>query len=317
MSPAPGAPRPVVVVGATGTGKTAAALGLARRLGGELVGADSVQVYRGFDVGSAKPTAEELAGVPHHLLDVLDPPEALDAMAWARLAERACAEVEARGRIPIVVGGTGLWIRALLRGLVDVPAPDPVIRAALEARARAEGPEALHARLRVVDPLAATGIHPRDAVRIVRALEVFEQTGRPLGALRAAHALGAPRLDAYVVRLEVPRDAHGAHLGARIDAMLAAGWLDEIAGIVSRWGAAVRPLRSVGYRQLLPHVLGEAPLDDARRAAAKATRDYARRQRNWFAREPPADLVTDAEAVLGGCADAAVARFRGAGGSRG
>lgn len=277
----------LVLAGATATGKTATALAIAREVGGELVGADSVQVYRGFDIGSAKPTPEELDGVAHHLIDVLDPDEAIDAMAFAARADAAIADIVARGRRPIVVGGTGLWIRALLRGLVDVPLPDPVLRARLEAEAEAEGAPALHARLEQVDPLAAEKIHPNDALRIVRALEVFEQTGRPLGELRREHALGAPRYPLHrLVVLERERDDLTERIEARLDAMLAAGWVDEVRGLLARWPHDARAFGSVGYRQVVDHVRGT--LDEAamRAAVRKATRVYARRQRTWFKSEP-------------------------------
>ncbi|MBC7171604.1 MAG: tRNA (adenosine(37)-N6)-dimethylallyltransferase MiaA, partial [Polyangiaceae bacterium] len=196
------APRPIVIAGPTASGKTAAGLWIARHLGGELVGADSVQVYRGFDIGSAKPTEEELSGVAHHLIDIVDPDEEVDAQRYAELADAAIADIEARGRVPIVVGGTGLWIRALLRGLVSVPPVDRELRARIEAEVDQEGSPAMHARLAAVDPRAAAGIHPNDRLRIVRALEVFEQTGTPMGELRHAHALGAPRYDALFVVLD-------------------------------------------------------------------------------------------------------------------
>ncbi len=162
----------LVVAGATGTGKTSVAIELARHFGGELVGADSVQVYRGFDIGAAKPTASELGDVRHHLIDVFDPDQDVDAMTFAKLADTAIGEIRGRGHLPIIVGGTGLWIRALVRGLVAVPPVDPALRSRLEAAARNEGAAALHAKLTEVDPLAAELIHPNDALRIVRALEV-------------------------------------------------------------------------------------------------------------------------------------------------
>lgn len=305
-SPVARRPPIVVIAGATATGKTAAAVALATRLGGELVGADSIQVYRGFDIGSAKPTPEELAGVPHHLLDVLEPTEGMDAMGWATMADRVIDEIVRRSRVPIVVGGTGLWLRALLRGLVDVPPPDPAVRARLEAEVQRRGAPALHVRLTQVDPLAARAIHPHDAVRIVRALEVQEQTGEALGALRAAHRRGAPRYPATLLVLERPPNALAAGIEARIDAMLQRGWLEEIRTLVATYGSDLRPLRSVGYRQLLPHVLGRVPFPEARRAAAKATRHYARRQRNWFATDPDVLFRTHAEAVIRGELDEAV-----------
>jgi tRNA dimethylallyltransferase len=274
--------RIVAIGGVTAAGKTGAAIALARRLGGELVGADSVQVYRGFDIGSAKPTAAELGEVRHHLLDVLDPEEEIDAARYARMADAAIADIAARGRVPIVVGGTGLWMRALLRGLVELPEVDPAVRARIEAEADAVGAPASHERLRGVDPAAAARIHPNDRLRIVRALEVFAQTGRPLGELQAEHARGAPRYDAWLVALDRPRaDLHDA-IRARVRAMLAAGLIEEVRGLVARWGPEVRPLESVGYREAKAHLSEGVPLEETERRIYKATRIYARRQRTWF-----------------------------------
>ncbi|MAQ14483.1 MAG: tRNA (adenosine(37)-N6)-dimethylallyltransferase MiaA [Sandaracinus sp.] len=291
-------PPVLVVAGPTAAGKTGAALALARHLGGELVGADSVQVYRGFDIGSAKPSAAELGEIPHHLIDVLDPTEAIDAMAYAERADAAIEGIAARGRVPIVVGGTGLWIRALIRGLVDVPLPDPAIRGALEAEAEALGAPALHQRLLAIDPLAAARIHPNDALRIVRALEVFQQTGRPLGELQREHALGAPRYPNLFVVLDHPdRGNSDAAIEARLEAMLAAGWLGEIRGLLERWPRSARAFGSVGYAQLVAHLRDGVPMDETRQAIRKATRVYARRQRTWFKNEPGIDWRTDATAL--------------------
>lgn len=274
--------RIVVIGGVTASGKTAAAIAIARRHGGELIGADSVQVYRGFDIGSAKPTADELGGVRHHLIDVLDPDEDIDAARYAKLADDAIADVTARGKLPIVVGGTGLWIRALVRGLAPLPEVDPAIRARLEGEADDAGGPALHARLRAVDPRLAQRIHPNDRRRIVRALEIFEQTGRPLGDHQAAHARGAPRYDARIVLLDRPRDALYEAIRARARAMIDAGWADEVRALLSRWGPDVRPMGAVGYRQMKEHVLEGVPLEETERRIYKATRVYTRRQRTWF-----------------------------------
>lgn len=279
----------LVVAGPTASGKTAAALTLARALDGELVGADSVQVYRGFDIGSAKPTAAELGRTRHHLLDVLDPDGFIDAVVYAELADAAIDEVHARGKLPIVVGGTGLWIRALVRGLLDVPPPDPALRARLEAEVAAEGAPVAHARLRAVDPLGAAAIHPNDAFRIVRALEIHAQTGRPAGELRAEHALGAPRAPTYFATLEVPPEGLLPRIEARLDAMLEAGLVDEVRALLARWPRSARAFGSVGYKEVVAHVLDGVSLDDTRRAMTKATRVYARRQRTWFSGEPRVD----------------------------
>ena len=276
----------LVIAGPTASGKTAAAIDLAHQLGGELVGADSVQVYRGFDIGSAKPTQDELRGMAHHLLDVLDPDADVDAVAYADMADAAIAEIRSRGRLPIVVGGTGLWIRALVRGLVDVPPVDADVRRTLEQAASSKGAPALHERLAEVDPISADAVHPNDALRIVRALEVYEQTGEPLGALRAKHALGEPRYRAAFVVLDVDREQHDAVIGQRIQRMFDAGWIDEVRSLRARWGDDTRAFGSVGYRDVLAHVRDEVPLDETVRRIRKSTRVYARRQRTWFKSEP-------------------------------
>jgi len=244
----------VVIAGPTATGKTAAAIEVARRFDGELVGADSVQVYRGFDIGSAKPTGDELGGVPHHLLDVLDPDQDIDAVAYANLADAAIRDIHGRGRLAVVVGGTGLWIRALVRGLVDVPPVDPGIRERLEETAAAQGAPALHAKLALVDPISADAVHPNDTLRIVRALEVYEQTGTPLGTLRAAHALGKPRYRAVFVVLDMNSERHGIVIEDRAKQMLDTGWIDEVCALRTRWGDDIRPFGSVGYREVLEHI---------------------------------------------------------------
>ncbi|MCB9667725.1 MAG: tRNA (adenosine(37)-N6)-dimethylallyltransferase MiaA [Myxococcales bacterium] len=276
----------LVIAGPTSTGKTTVAIDLARRYGGELVGADSIQVYRGFDVGSAKPRPEDLDGIVHHLIDVATPNNPLDAVEYATLADAAIADIHRRGKLPIVVGGTGLWLRALLRGLIETPKVDPAIRSLLEQQAVVEGRSGLYARLQKVDPLAAERIHPNDCVRIVRALEVYEQTGVPLGQLREMHAKGAPRYRSFNVVLDLDRPTLHARIAQRTEAMLAGGWVDECRQIVRCYGPDTRPLGSVGYRQLLDHILRGEPLETTTRRIRKATLVYTRRQRTWFRGEP-------------------------------
>ncbi len=290
-------PRLVVLAGPTAIGKTECALRIARLHDGELIGADSVQVYRGFDIGSAKPNRKELDGVPHHLIDVVDPETPIDAMGFARRADEAIADIAARGRLPIVVGGTGLWIRALVRGLVDVPLPDPAIRERLEEQAESMGAPALHERLSKIDPLAAGAIHPNDALRIVRALEVFEQTGRPLGELRREHALGAARYPNLFVVLERDPADLTRRIEQRIDAMLAAGWVDEVRRLRARHGTEARAFGSVGYRQVSAHLEGTLSAEALPAAIRKATRTYARRQRTWFQSEPGVHLTATPESL--------------------
>lgn len=273
----------IVIAGQTASGKTGAALKLAERFGGELVGADSIQVYRGFDIGSAKPTAEELGGIAHHLIDVLDPDEAIDAMDFARQADAAIEAIASRGKVPIVVGGTGLWIRALVRGLVAVPPVDPIIRGRLEAEAEDRGAPVLHERLSHIDPLAAKAIHPNDALRIVRALEVFEQTGQPLGELRRKHALGAPRYPTFFAVLNLPEEEGTARIEQRLDLMLDGGWVEEVRRLLQDWPPSARAFGSVGYKELVTHLSQGTPLEETRQAIRRSTRKYARRQRTWFA----------------------------------
>jgi tRNA dimethylallyltransferase len=287
----------LVLAGPTATGKTEAALELARHFDGELVGADSVQVYRGFDIGSAKPKPEELDGTTHHLIDIVDPNEEIDAAAYALRADAAIAETRSKGRLPIVVGGTGLWLRALLRGLVEVPPVDPELRARIEAACAAEGAPALHARLAEVDPLTAESVHPNDALRIVRALEVFEQTGTALGELRRAHALGAPRYEMVFVALDTEREAHAAVIDARAVRMMDAGWADEVRKLRERWGDSIRAFGSVGYREVLEHVRDGVPVDETLKRIRKSTRVYARRQRTWFKSDPSVSWWSDRAAL--------------------
>jgi tRNA dimethylallyltransferase len=308
MTPDADAPL-LVITGPTASGKTACAVALAQRFGGELVGADSVQVYRGFDIGSAKPSHEELAGVPHHLLDVCDADEDIDAARFAALADAAIADVRARGRLPIVVGGAGLWLRALLRGLVALPDVDPALRAQLEAEADALGPPALHARLAELDPRAAAAIHPNDKLRIVRALEVHAQTGVPLGELRHAHALGSARYRALRVVLDVPSDLLSARIAARTSSMIARGFAGETRALVARFGRGVRPLAAVGYREMVGHVCDAVPLDATAEAITRATRVYARRQRTWLQSEPGLRWSTPPEELLGGVGEKKLSDF--------
>ena len=288
----------VVIAGVTAASKTAAAIVMAKRLGGELVGADSVQVYRGFDIGSAKPSAEELGAVQHHLLDVVEPDEAIDAGRYAALADAAIAQILERGHLPIVVGGTGLWLGALVRGLVALPKPDPALRAALEAEAAEIGAPALHARLATIDPLYAARIHVNDQRRITRALEVHQQTGKALGELQAAHQRGAPRYDATVFLLDRERDDLYEGIRSRISLMLDAGWVEEVKSLLDRFGPDVRPMNSVGYREIKAHVLDGLPLEEATRLAYKSTRTYTRRQRTWFRGETLGGKWTDAQTLI-------------------
>lgn len=275
--------RLLVIAGPTASGKTSLAVALARRTGGEIVNADSQQVYRGLDVGTAKPTAEERALAPHHLLDVVEPGEGMDAARFAALADRAIAEIAARGGLPIVVGGTGLYLRALLHGVVAAPGRDPAFRARLEEEAARAGRPALHARLAAIDPEAARRIRPNDLVRIVRALEIAEG-GRTPSELHAEHAFAADRYDASVLALDPPRAELHARIDARVREMFSGGILDEARALLAREGGLPARL-PIGYAEAAACARGELPLEEAIRRVQVAHRRYARRQIIWLRRE--------------------------------
>ncbi|WHP17525.1 tRNA (adenosine(37)-N6)-dimethylallyltransferase MiaA [Cellulomonas sp. ES6] len=271
----------VAVVGPTATGKSDLGLALAERLGGEVVNADALQLYRGLDIGTAKLAPAERRGVPHHLLDVLDPTEDASVAAYQRDARAAVADIGARGRRPVVVGGSGLYVRALL-DRIEFPGTDPEVRARLEARVEAEGARALHAELAAVDPVAADSIGPRNARRIVRALEVVALTGRPYSANLPGHDYAVP---AVQIGLDCDRGVLDARVEARVDRMWAAGLVDEVRGLVKS-GIGRTAARAVGYAEVIAALRGEITLDEARAQVVAGTRRLARKQMGWFGRDP-------------------------------
>jgi tRNA dimethylallyltransferase len=273
----------LVVVGPTAAGKTALAIAVARLAGAEIVGADASQVYRGMDVGTGKATAAELGDVRHHLVDVVDPDAPFDAALYARLADAAIADIRARGRQVVVCGGTGFYLRALLQGLCEAPPVDATIREDLRARIAAGELPAMHAELAAVDPTAAARIAPRDRQRVERALGVYLATGRPLTAWQSAQAATGPRHPHVLVGLDVPSDALKARIAARVDAMIAAGFVAEVRRLLDAgYDPALPSFGALGYRHLAAHVRGDLPLDEARRRTLHDTERYARRQRTWF-----------------------------------
>ena len=272
----------LVVVGPTASGKTALAVRMAEALDGEIVSADSIQIYRHFDVGSGKPTAEEQRRAPHHLIDIQDPLDPIDAARFVALADRAIADIRARGRRPIVCGGTFLWVRALLHGLAPSPAADDRVRALHRAFVLESGRQALHERLRTVDPRSAARLHPNDVVRVSRALEVFELTGSTLYERQASHGFRPQRHRAHLFAIRVSANGLTERITNRVDAWLAGGWLDEGARLLQAGYGTSRAMASVGYRQIAMHLAGELPREDLREAIVRATRVFARRQRTWL-----------------------------------
>lgn len=278
-------PAVVALVGPTASGKSSLGMALAEQLGGEILCCDSMQVYRGMDIGTAKANPAERATVPHHLLDLVTPDQQFHAAAWAAAAQDLIDELWAAGRVPIIVGGTGLYFRALVRGLFEAPRPDPEIRARHHAEARALGTPALHERLRGVDPEAAAKIQPADLVRISRALEVFEQTGSTISELRRRQATPAPQLRMFTLALDFGLDRLRPRIAERVDGMMSAGLLDEVRVLRRSGYSEARAMQALGYKQLGEHLEGKCDLASAVAAIKNATVAYARRQKTWFRRE--------------------------------
>lgn len=274
----------VAVVGPTATGKSALALALAERLGGEIVNADAMALYRGMDVGTAKPTPAETARVPHHLFDVLDVTEPASAAAYQRAARTVVESLRAEGVVPVLVGGSGLYVQAVVDEL-EFPGTDPRLRAELEAELARVGPAALHARLAEVDPAAAEAVLPSNGRRIVRALEVVRLTGRPFPARLPTG--GRPRYDAVLLGVDRPVDELDARVARRVARMFAAGLVDETRGLAARGLREGRTAsRALGYQQVLAALDGNGDLSAAAATTVVATRRFVRRQRSWFRRDP-------------------------------
>ena len=281
--------KPVFLLGPTASGKTAVALALAERFPVEIVSVDSAQVYRGMDVGTAKPDAAERARVPHHLIDIVDPTEAYSAGRFRADALRLAREIEARGRIALFAGGTMLYYRALTAGLAELPPAQPEIRARIEEEARARGWPALHADLMRVDPAAAARIEPTDAQRIQRALEVHRHSGKPLSAFHAEARDPAQAIDAVAIALE-PSERAVLHerIAVRFGAMLAQGLVAELEALRARHElhAGLPAMRAVGYRQAWDVLEGQAPAATLEARGTAATRQLAKRQLTWLRAMP-------------------------------
>ncbi|RZQ59944.1 tRNA (adenosine(37)-N6)-dimethylallyltransferase MiaA [Amycolatopsis suaedae] len=298
--------RPIVVVGPTATGKTALGVELALALGGEVINADSMQLYRGMDIGTAKATAEERRGVPHHLLDVLDVTEPASVAAYQRDA-RACAErLLADGVVPVVVGGSGLYVQAFLDDL-RFPGTDPAVRARLDAEADRAGTTALYERLTRLDPAAAAAILPSNTRRIVRALEVIEITGEPFSA--SMPVPGPPRYDSLVVGVDRDPAELDERVNLRVERMFAAGLVDEVRALAGRGLREGRTAsRALGYQQVLEALDGDGDFAAAAVATATGTRRFVRRQRSWFRRDRRVEWFDGADPALVGKVLARVGR---------
>ena len=277
------APMAILLLGPTGSGKTALSLQLGERFAGEIVSCDSVAVYRGMDLGTAKPTAEERARLPHHLIDVANPDQPFTAGEYSRQARTALREIAARGRLPIVTGGTGLCLRALTEGLFAGPERQQELRVRLQRSRERHGETWLHRLLRRLDPASAARIHSNDAAKLIRAIEVCLAARKPLSEVMARDPLTGFRL--LRIGLNPPRPALYARLNRRCAEIFASGIIEETRGLLARYGP-VKALDSLGYRQALAVLAGTLSVEEAVAAAQQGHRNYAKRQLTWFRREP-------------------------------
>ena len=279
-------PRLLVVAGPTAVGKTAVSIEAALRLNGEIISADSMQVYRGMDIGTAKAPLAERRGVPHHLIDVRNPDEPMTVAEYQALAESVIADIRSRGRLPIIAGGTGLYIRAVVDRYTFTPMEsDPELRASLAAAVASEGASALHAKLAEVDPASAARIHPQDRRRVIRALEVYHQSGTPLSAQRQADPRSPEEV--LLVGLDMDREALYQRIEARVEEQVAAGLVQEVQGLLARgYPAGVGPMGGLDYKEMGLYLRGELDLAAATALLKRNTRRYAKRQLTWFRADP-------------------------------
>jgi tRNA dimethylallyltransferase len=296
------APPPIrfpVIIGPTAGGKSDLAVEVALRLGGgspgaaEIITADSVQIYRGMDIGSAKPTDAERRGIAHHLIDIVEPTDAFTVSDWLGAAEAALAEIRGRGAAPVLAGGTHLYIKAFLDGLFEGPEPDPLLREQLRAR----GPAALRAELQRVDPAAAARIHANDERRTIRALEVYHQTGIPISTHQSQWDAGRTRRDCVAVGLDWPAELLNRRINARVKQMMERGLLDEVRALHAAGRLGPQAREALGYKQLVGHLEGRATLEEAVEEIKIETRRFAKNQRTWLRRlrTTPGSVWIDAE----------------------
>ena len=283
MNSAIAKPKIVIICGPTGIGKTAVAIDLAQRFQGQIIGADSMQIYKYMDIGTAKPTAEEQARVVHHMVDIVAPDEPFDAARYAEQARQIIAELCQHQILPFVVGGTGLYIKALLYGLFTDDVSDPLIRAKLKAEAETHGIETLHQRLCRLDPETALRLHPNDTYRILRALEVVEASGKAISRHHREHGFSEQPFDALKIGLQMERELLHERINQRVDAMFAAGFIDEVKTLLDRgYAADLKAMQAIGYRHLVDSIQGRISLAECLRTLKRDHRRYAKRQLTWF-----------------------------------
>ena len=291
----------VVICGPTGSGKTGLAIQLAREFNAEIVGADSMQIYRTMDIGTAKPTPAEQAAAPHHMIDIVDPDQDFDAARYANMADACIEGIVSSGRAAFVVGGTGFYIKALLYGLFEQGSSDPVVRRRLKQQAEEQGAAVLHRRLEDIDREAAGRIHPNDTYRIIRALEVFTATGESLSAYQQRHGFRQPRFHVLEIGVTWPRELLYERINRRVDAMMAQGFLDEVRQLLAKgYTRDLKSMQSLGYRHLAAVLEDGLPLDDAVTALKRDHRRYAKRQLTWFGARQTICWITPDQATAAG-----------------
>lgn len=279
--------RLVVVAGPTASGKSELAVRIAEQVGGEIINADSMQFYSGMEIGTARPARELMARVPHHLFGVVTPDINYTAAAFIADARRVIADIAGRGRVPVVVGGTGLYIRALLCGLAASPPSDEEYRQGLVDFAEQHGNQALHARLLEIDPEAAARLHSNDRLRVIRALEVYHQTGRPFSLYQLDHGFNEEWCRAFKIGIDVERSLLYARIEERVDMMVAAGLLAEVKGLIDKgYSPALKSMGAIGYKEMCGHLAGRYTLAEAVSLIKRNTRRYAKRQVTWFKADP-------------------------------
>jgi tRNA dimethylallyltransferase len=284
----------IVLLGATAAGKSAVAMEVAQRIGGEILSVDSMQIYRGMDIGTAKPSIEERNQIPHHLIDVASPDESYTVARFVESADTVIADAAARGVPLIATGGTPMFYKALFQGLFEGPSADDAIR----ERLRAESGEVLHARLAQVDPAAAARIHSNDGRRLIRALEVFELTGQPISSFQTTWHTESMRHRAVWFGIDWDKEVLNQRINARVKAMIAAGWVEEARSLLQQYGSlSPTAAEATGYAELIEHLAGRCSLDDAVEQIKIATRQLARRQMKWFRRFPNVKWLTASDAA--------------------
>ena len=280
-------PKVIIICGPTGIGKTTVGIKLAEKFGGEIVGADSMQIYRHMDIGTAKPTREERRKVSHHMVDIVDPDEDFDAVQFSERARATITELNRQGRLSFVVGGTGLYIKALLHGFFQSEPVDPKIRNRLKQELEQSGSGFLYERLVQVDPVTAGRLHPNDSYRILRALETIASSGKSISKHHLDHGFDEDPFHALRIGLRIDRAKLYARIDQRVDAMIQAGLIEEVTKLLAMgYSAGLKPMQSIGYRHVIGFLEGSLPWDECLRTLKRDTRRFAKRQFTWFGADP-------------------------------